>query len=62
MWILRNLTEDHGGGKGENSYKQRGRETNLKRLLNTYNKLRVGGGEGVEERGKWVLGIEEGTC
>ena len=49
MWIWRNLTEDRGGGKGgKNSYKQRGREANHKRLLNTENKLRVdgGGGEG----------------
>ena len=29
-------------------------------LLNTENKLRVGGGAG--ERGKWVLGTEEGSC
>ena len=38
-----------GEGKGKkNSYKQRGREANHKRLLNTENKLRVdgGGGEG----------------
>ena len=43
MWILRNLTEDHGGGEGE-----RGREPNHKRLLNTENKPRVDGrwGEG----------------
>ena len=61
MRILRNLTEDHGGREREkNSYKQRGREANHKRLLNTENKLRVEGG--VEERGKWVMGIEEGTC
>ena len=49
-----------GEGKEENSYKQRGREANHKRLLNTENKLRVDGG--VEEWGKWVMGIEEGTC
>ena len=42
VWILRNLTEGHGGREGEkNSYKQRGREANHKRLLNTENKLRV---------------------
>ena len=49
MWILRNLTEDHGGREGrKNSYKQRGREANCKRFLNTENKLRAdgGGGEG----------------
>ena len=32
---------------------------NHKRLLNTENKLRVD--EGVGERGKWVMGVEEGT-
>ena len=36
---------------------QRGKEANHKRLLNTENKLRVDGGG----RGKWVMGIEEGT-
>ena len=56
MWILRNLTDDHGGSDGEtNSYKQRGREANHKILLNTENKLRVDGGVG--ERGKWVMGM-----
>ena len=58
MWILRNLTEDHGGGEGKKKL-QRGREANHKRLLNTENKMRVDGGG---ERGKWVMGIEEGTC
>ena len=51
MWNLRNLTEDHEGREGEiknNSYKQRGKEANHKRLLNTENKLRVD--EGVGER------------
>ena len=50
------------GGKGgeKNSSKQRGREGNHKRLLNTENKPRVYGDVG--ERGKWVTGIEEGTC
>ena len=62
MWILRNFTEDHGRREGRKkiSYKQRERETNHKRLLNTKNKLRIDGGVG--ERGKWVMGIEEGTC
>ena len=46
-------------GKGEDSLKQRGREANHKRLLNTQNKLRVDGRVG--ERGKWVMSIEEGT-
>ena len=47
MWILRNLTEDHGGGEGGKKL-QRGKEADHKRLLNTENKLRVdgGGGEG----------------
>ena len=47
-----------GEGKGKNSFKQRGREANHKRLLNTENRLSV---DGVGERGKWVMGIEEGT-
>ena len=58
MWILRNLTEGHGGGERGKKL-QRGREANHKRLLNTENKLRVDGGW---QRGKWVMGIEEGTC
>ena len=47
MWILRNFTEDHGRREGRKkiSYKQRERETNHKRLLNTKNKLRVVGQE-----------------
>ena len=50
MWILRNLTVDHGGkGRGKNSYKQKGREANHKSLLNTENKLRVDGGVGGEQ-------------
>ena len=39
---------------------QRGKEANHKRLLNTENKLKVDGGWG--GRGKWVMGIAEGTC
>ena len=37
-----------GKGRGKNSYKQRGKEPNHKRLLNTENKLRAdrGGGFG----------------
>ena len=47
-------------GRGRRKKKlQRGREANHKRLLNTENKLWVDGGG---ERGKWVMGIEEGTC
>ena len=46
MWNLRNLTEDHGGRKGEKTVSER--ESNHKRLLNTKNKLRVVG-EGGEE-------------
>ena len=50
---------EKGGGK--NSFKQRGRQTH-KRPLNTENKLRVEGGGGLQGWGKWVTGIEEGTC
>ena len=39
-----------GDGKGENSYKQRRREANHKRFLNTENKLRVDGGNGGERK------------
>ena len=59
MWILRNSTEDHGWGEGREKKLQRGKESKLKRLLNTENKLRVDGRWG---RRKWVIGIEEGTC
>ena len=38
-------------GRGKNSYKQRGREANHKRLLNTESKLRVDGGSGRGETG-----------
>ena len=36
------------------------RETNHNRLLTIGNKLRVAGGEGVGERGDWVIDIKEG--
>ena len=47
-------------GRGRGKKLQRGRKANHERLLNTENKLSVDGGVG--ERGKWVMGIEEGTC
>ena len=52
MWILRNLTEVHGRGKGGKKL-QRGKEANHKRLLKTQNKLRVdrGGREGKVDDG-----------
>ena len=37
-----------GKGRRKNSYKQRGKEENHKRLLNTENKLRDDGGSGGE--------------
>ena len=40
-----------GKGRGKNGYKQRRREANHKRLLNTENKLRVDGGGGGRENG-----------
>ena len=43
MWILRNLTEDHGG-RGRGKKLQRGKKAHHKRLLKTENKLRVDGG------------------
>ena len=54
LWILRNLTEDHGGGEGEKKL-QTGKEANRKRHLNTENKLRVDGGWGRGENGWWTL-------
>ena len=48
-------------GRGrKKKVREGGREANHKRLLKTENKLRVDGGVG--GRGKWVMGIEEGTC
>ena len=47
-------------GRRREKKKKRGREANHNRLLKTENKLRVDGGVG--GRGKWVMGIEEGTC
>ena len=50
MWNLRNLTEDHGEGKGKNSYKQRGWQTIINGiLLNAENKLKVDVGGGWRE-------------
>ena len=54
-------------GKGKKSYKQRGREANRKRRLNTENKLRVDGGLGDGESGGWALrrapvGMSTGCC
>ena len=43
MWVLRNLTEDHGGGEGGKKL-QTEREANHNKLLNTENRLRVDGG------------------
>ena len=43
MWILRNLTEDHGGGEGKKKRLERERAKH-KRLLKTEIKLRVDGG------------------
>ena len=55
---MRNFTE-HGGGEVEKKL-QRVREEDHKRLLRTENILWVD--RGVGERGKWVMGREEGTC
>ena len=45
MWILRNLTEVHGGGEEKKKeVREGGREPKHKRLLKTENKLRVDGG------------------
>ena len=49
MWNWRNLTEENHGGREweKNSYKQRGREANQKRLISTENKLRIDIGVGM---------------
>ena len=57
MWILRNLTEDHGGGEGE---KKTDREGGKPQETLKYRE-QTEGGWGLGERGKWVMGIEEGT-
>ena len=50
MWILRNLTENHGGGEGKKKVREGGSQTI--RDLKIENKLRVDGGwEGAEEGG-----------
>ena len=49
-----------GKGRRKKKVTNRGRKTNHKRLLNTENKLRIDGGV-VGERGKWVMGTEEGA-
>ena len=64
MWILRKLTEDHGGGEGK---KKLEREPNHKRLLKTENKLRVDGRWEGAEGGRWALrrapvGMNTGSC
>ena len=70
MWILGHLIEDHGGREGgKSSYKQRGKEANHKRLLNTENKLKAewGGRRRRGEDGWWALrkelvGMNTGCC
>ena len=42
MWNLRNLTDDHRGRDGKMRLKTK-KESNHKKLLNTENKLKVGG-------------------
>ena len=56
-----------GRGRGKNRYKQRGREANHQRLLNPENKLRVDGGQGRGENGRWAwrrapVGMSTGCC
>ena len=51
MWILRNLTETHGGGEGKKKEVRLRESQSIRRLLKTENKLRVDGGwEGGEGR------------
>ena len=43
MWILRNVTEDHGSGEGKKKKEVREGGSQNKRLSKTENKLRVDG-------------------
>ena len=58
MWTLTGGRGARGEGKSKNSYKQKGREANRKKLLNTEKKLRVNGqgGMGDGHRGGHLLG------
>ena len=68
MWNLRKLTKDHEGREGgKNSYKQRKKDVNRKRILNTENKLRINGRGWREGSGWWALrralvGMSTGCC
>ena len=44
MWILRNLTEDPGGGEGEKKSYREGERQTIRDSLNTENKPKVDGG------------------
>ena len=58
MWMLRNLTEDHGGGEGGKIVTDR--EGGKPQETLEYGE-QSDGCRGWGERGKWVMGTEEGT-
>ena len=65
IWILRNLTEDHGGGEEKKRLERAGAKH--KRLWKTENNLRVDEGWKGTEGGWWVLrrapfGMSTGCC
>ena len=64
MWNLKSLAEDRKEREGKVSYKQRGRQTIRNSYIQGTNKLRVDRGYGRwgGGLGKWVMGIQEGTC
>ena len=65
MWILRNVTEEHGGTEEGKIISDR--EANHEKHLNAENKLKVHGGLGKGENGWWALrralvGMSTGCC
>ena len=49
-------------GEGKKKIRQKQREANHKRCLNTKSKLKAAGGGLGGGWVKWVMGIKEGTC
>ena len=62
MWILRNLTEGHGGREGEEKKQLQTEREGGKPQETLKYREQTEGGWGVGERRKWVMVSEEGTC
>ena len=60
MWILRNLTEDHGVKEGEKIVTNEREGGKPQETLKYREQTKWEQGSGGE--GKWVMGIEEGNC